>query len=107
MCGLFGRDAIDFIEKAKTSPTLKWMQIGSDRFDLFQDATATYSLLVTKPSEPAYPAASCRHVFEENGGIQIGRQMKCNADRKACDALFFELQALDTAAAQEIRKLAK
>lgn len=103
MCGLVGRDALDLMGKAKRSAELKPIETASDRFELFQNAAATYQLVVTQPSEPAYPAVTCRRLYVENGATYMNRQMRCDADRQACDALFLEFQALDAALTREIK----
>jgi hypothetical protein len=95
MCGLEGRDALDLMEKARKSRELHRVDIQSPRFELFETAKPKYQLVITRPSEPAHPAVSCRHVYEEDGATQMERSMRCDASRAACDALFLEFQALD------------
>ena len=97
MCGLVGRNASDLIDQARKSNTLQPRDIGSDRFELFESDPPTFQLVVTRPSELAHPAASCRHTFEQDGQVMMKRSLRCDAGRAECDALFLEFQALDDA----------
>jgi len=103
MCGLEGRDALDLMEKARKSQELHRVDIQSSRFELFETAKPKYQLVITRPSEPAYPAVSCRHVYEQDGALQMDRSMRCDAGRAACDALFLEFQALDEKMKQAVQ----
>ena len=69
--------------------------LDTPRFELFADARQTYQLIFTRPSEAAYPAATCRHTFEKDGSVRMNRSMSCEAGRAECDGLFLEFQALD------------
>jgi hypothetical protein len=103
MCGLVGRDALDLVAQAKASSHLSEVAIETERFVMFANADHSYQLVATTASETAYPAASCRHTFEEDGQVRMIRSLRCDAGRAACDALFLEFQALDAGVTRQIR----
>lgn len=104
MCGIVGRDAADLLAKARQSADLRAANISSDRFELFEGGNPLrFQLLATLPAEPAFPAVSCREVYEKDGALQMKRTMRCDADRTACDALFLELQDLDAQVTRAMR----
>ncbi len=104
MCGLVGQDALDLAAKAKASTTLKPSKLESDRFEVFQTEPPWQQLAVTKPSEPAHPAVTCRYTFQEGGAFKMSRSMRCDAGRAECDALFVEFQKLDAAMIQDLQE---
>ncbi len=95
LCGLVADSVASLRTKAAASETLRVVPLDTPRFDLYADARQTYQLIFTRPSEAAYPAATCRHTFEEDGSVRMNRSMRCEAGRAECDALFLEFQALD------------
>lgn len=103
MCGLTGRDAQDLMERVRTSPTIKRQALDSDRFELYSSSDSMIRWVFTKPGERAYPAATCRHVYQgKNGSWQQTRNMRCDATRDACDRLFTEFQELDKQVRQQM-----
>jgi len=59
----------------------------------------------TLPGEAAYPAVTCRHVYKTAGGAwRMERDMRCDASRAACDALFIQFRDLDEQARQELQR---
>ena len=96
LCGLTGRDVRDLIERARASPAWRLTPIDAARFELFVAVDGMNQLVVTRPSEPAHPAATCRHVFQDTAGNWLQeRAMRCEASREDCDRLFIEFQELD------------
>ncbi len=96
MCGVSGPDAAGLIAAARLSPMLRSTPIDSDRFELFVAVEGMDQLVVTLPSEPAHPAATCRHVYQDEAGNWMqDRTMRCDAGREACDRLFIEFRELD------------
>lgn len=104
MCGLTGRNAADFIAQARQSSGLRAVTIPSNRFEMFEGGDPIiYQMVITLPSEPAFPAASCRELYEEGGSLRMKRSMRCDAGRAECDALFLEFQALDAQLTRELQ----
>lgn len=96
MCGISGTDARDLLATARQSANLRAVPIPSDRFEMFEGGEPVrYQLVATLPAEPAYPAVSCRELYEEGGALRMKRSMRCDAERADCDALFQEFQTLD------------
>lgn len=96
MCGIVGADASDLLATARQSADLRAVPIASDRFEMFEGGDPVrYQLVATLPREPAYPAVTCRELYEEGGALRMKRSMRCDAERADCDALFREFQALD------------
>ena len=81
--------------QAMESPTLQVVPIETPRFTLFANANSSYQLVFTTPTEAAYPAASCRHTFERDGVVMLDRDLRCEAGRAECDALYLEFRELD------------
>lgn len=104
MCGLTGSSAQDFIDQARRSTTLLPWPSDTRRFEIFQTAEPHYQLVVTTPTEPAHPAASCRETDLENGVWTLKRDMRCDGVRADCDALLVEFQALDAAMTRYLRE---
>lgn len=96
MCGLTGADARDLIQQVRTRPGLMAQSSGSDRFDLYASDDSLIQWVITKPSEAAHPAITCRHVYKGSDGAWMqNRNMRCDAGRAACDRLFTEFRELD------------
>lgn len=104
MCGIVGTDASDLLATARQSAYLRAVPIPSDRFEMFEGGEPVqYQLVATLPTEPAYPAVSCRELYEEGGALRMKRSMRCDAERADCDALFQEFQALDAEATRAMQ----
>lgn len=103
MCGLTATNVSELREAALASTTLRPVPIGTSRFELFEDENHFNQLVFTTAAETAFPAATCRHTFEEDGMLRMRRSMRCEAGRAECDALFLEFQYLDARAAREMR----
>ena len=103
MCGIRGRDLGDYIAALRASAAHRPEAIGSDRFELYVAKEGWDQIVLTRPAEPAHPAATCRHAYRDaEGNIMMERHMRCDASREACDRLFLEFQALDERMRQEI-----
>lgn len=101
MCGLVGANALELIAKARLAPSLRAIPLDSERFELFASADGMDQLVVTRPTEPAHPAATCRHTYRDAAGNWLQtRDMRCDAGRDACDTLFLEFQALERGCAR-------
>jgi len=103
MCGLKAEDVPALRVAAVASTQLRSVPIESDRFELFASPDQNFQLLFTLPAEAAYPAATCRHVYEQDGYLRMSRSMRCEVGRAECDALFLEVQALDSQLTSALR----
>ncbi len=100
ICGLSARDAEELAQKVRTAPHLRPVATGSSRFDAYDTADGLTQFVVTRPSEPAHPAVTCREGYQEDGAWMTRRTMRCDAGREACDKLFLEFQEVD----EQLRK---
>ena len=104
MCGLSGRNASELAERVRSAPNLRKMEVGTNRFEVYATENQFVQFALTLPSEAAYPAVTCRYVYEQNGRMLQERKMRCNASRDACDRLFLEFQELDERLRQQFQK---
>ena len=104
MCGLSGRNASELAERVRAAPNLRKMEVGTDRFEVYASENQFVQFALTLPTEAAYPAVTCRYVFEQNGEMLQKRSMRCDASRDACDRLFLEFQELDERLRQQFQK---
>jgi hypothetical protein len=97
MCGLSGRDAADLIRVLRESPSHHRQDENSAQFEFYLSADEMDTWVFTNGGRhPAHPTITCRHVFQSaEGSWYQTREMRCDSDRAACDALFPEFQALD------------
>ena len=104
MCGVAGRTTLELVANARQSSELRAVSIPSERFEMFEGGDPVrYQLVVTLPSEEAYPAASCRELYDDGGALRMKRSMSCDAGRTECDALFQEFRALDVQMTRELQ----
>jgi hypothetical protein len=103
MCGLSGDDARDLFRKVRASRAITKQPEASDRFEIYATGDSLIQWVFTKKSEPAYPAITCRRMYQEaNGSWHQTRNMRCDASREACDRLFSEFQSLDEQMRQQL-----
>ena len=96
LCGVTGTNAAAIIQVVRKTPELTDRRISSERFELFSSSDGTVQWVFTRPSEPAHPAVTCREVRRNaDGSVWMNRDMRCDADRVACDKLYLEFQNLD------------
>ncbi len=103
VCGIIGSDALAITDALRSDPTITEEPSPSKRFETYFSSTETKSWTVTTKADAAYPAVTCVHFFGSNGGTDMQRQMRCDASREACDALFLEFQAHDAVIQKQIR----
>ena len=103
VCGVTGQDALAIREKLKADPAIAEEPSGSSRFETYFSTVETKQWTVTTKADAAYPAVTCVHLYNSEGGTDMTRQMRCDASRKACDALFLEFQAHDEQITRQIR----
>lgn len=105
LCGLTGADVPALIAQLRASPRFHPADTGSDRFETWAAKDGLTQIAVTRRSEPAYPAATCRETKDGPGGnLHIERTMVCDASRETCDALFREFDALDKQVTAELSR---
>ncbi|MCP3732064.1 hypothetical protein M9978_16695 [Sphingomonas sp. MG17] len=69
---------------------------GGSRFELFATPDQMIQWTFAKPGEAAFPSASCREVMRTaDGSLSMKRDLRCDADRVACDKLALEYGDLD------------
>jgi len=107
MCGVKAADAASLLEAIRRDGRFRALDSGSERFELFATEDHHIQWVATRPGEAAFPAVTCRRVYEDNGGVKMDRRLRCDASREACDALFLEFQALDNSLKAEIRSASK
>jgi len=95
LCGMTGPDVAGLRLVVRASSRFAFTPIDSPRFELYTHADGLSQLVFTTPSEAAYPAATCRGMYQQDGTWRMHRSMRCEAGRSECDALFLEFQALD------------
>jgi hypothetical protein len=103
VCGISGENALAIREKLKAAPTIVEKPSGSDRFETYFSSTESKQWTVTTHKDAAYPAVTCVYLYDSGGGTDMSREMRCDASREACDALFQEFQANDKKIREQIR----
>ncbi len=103
VCGVRGENALAIRQKLKADPTIVEKPSGSDRFETYFSSVETKQWTVTTPKDAAYPAVTCVHLYNSGGGTDMSRQMRCDASRAACDALFQEFESNDEKIRKQIR----
>ena len=103
VCGISGEDALAIREKLKADPTIVEKPSGSDRFETYFSSAEPKQWTVTTRKDAAYPAVTCVYLYNSGGGTDMSREMRCDASREACDALFQEFEANDAKIRKQIR----
>lgn len=103
LCGVVGNDALDIISRLRASSDHRQVALDSDRFELFVGPDDLDQWVVTRATEPAHPAVTCRDISQDAAGNWVqSREMRCDSTREACDRLFLEFQELDERLAREL-----
>ena len=97
MCNVKAANVLELLGKLRATTGYLEHGIGSDRFTAFSSPDPFTDWVFTKPSELAYPAVSCRHLYQDKSGawLMTRERLRCEASREACDALYLEFQELD------------
>lgn len=103
VCGISGSDALAIRDVLRSDPTITEEPSPSARFETYFSSSETKQWTVTTKADAAYPAVTCVHLFTSDGGTDMQRQMRCDATRDACDALFLEFRAHDGGIRKQIR----
>lgn len=94
ICGITAASALDFKHQVTTSPKAKKVTETSE-FVGYEGPEDMTLWVFSKPGATAYPLATCRSVYVENGATYMGRKMRCDDTRERCDRAFLEFQSLD------------
>jgi hypothetical protein len=103
VCGISGENALAIREKLKAAPTIVEKPSGSDRFETYFSSTESKQWTVTTHQDAAYPAVTCVYLYNSGSGTDMSREMRCDASREACDALFQEFRANDEKIREQIK----
>ena len=103
VCGITGNNALSIRDALRYDPTITEEPSPSKRFETYFSSTEPKQWTVTTKADAAYPAVTCVHLFTSSGGTDMRRQMRCDASREACDALFLEFRAHDDGIRKQIR----
>lgn len=103
LCGISGENALAIRAKLKADPTIVEKPSGSDRFETYYSSAGPKQWTVTTVKDAAYPAVTCVHLDTSGGGTEMSRDMRCDASRAACDALFKEFDDNDEKIRERIK----
>ena len=103
ICGISGGNALAIRQKLRADPSILQRPSGSERFETYFSSTESKEWTVTTQKDAAYPAVTCVYLYNSAGGTDMSREMRCDASRAACEALFQEFEAND----EKIRKQIK
>jgi hypothetical protein len=103
VCGISGSNALAIRDVLRSDPTITEELSPSTRFETYFSSIETKQWTVTTKADAAYPAVTCLHLFTSNGGTEMQRQMRCDATRDACDALFLEFRDHDDGIRKQIK----
>ena len=103
LCGVIGENALAIRAKLKSDANIAEEPSGSPRFETYFSSVETKQWTVTTKRDPAYPTVTCVHLYNSHGATEMKRDMRCDASREACDTLFREFDASDTALRKQIR----
>jgi len=103
LCGISGSDALAIRAKLRSTSTIEEKPSGSLRFETYFSTTEAKQWTVTTEVDSAYPAVTCVHLFDSDGGTDMRRQMRCDSSRERCDALFSEFRTSDEQVRKNIR----
>jgi hypothetical protein len=95
VCGVSGDDAGAIRAKLKSDSTIVEKPSGSNRFETYFSKVDAKQWTVTTTADAAYPAVACVYLYTSGRGTDMSREMRCDASRSACDALFREFEAND------------
>lgn len=103
ICGVDGGNALAIRKKLRSDPHIAERASGSDRFETYFSSSEAKQWTFTTRRDAAYPAVTCVSLSTSGQGTDMQRQMRCDAGRAACDALFLEFEASDKKLREQIR----
>lgn len=92
ICGITGASAQDFERQVKAAGQYN---NETDRYATYEGPVSMTLWAFAKPSNFAYPLATCMRVFVKDGRTLMERKMRCDSTREACDRAFLEFDELD------------
>jgi hypothetical protein len=95
VCGIGGADALAIRQKLRADPSITEKPSGSSRFETYFSTNEPKQWTVTTKADAAYPAVTCVFLYNSGAGTDMKREMRCDASRERCDALFSEFRAND------------
>ena len=105
VCGVTGADALAIRDSLKADPTIVEKASGSPRFETYFSSTESKQWTATTEVDAAHPAVTCVYLYNSGTGTDMQREMRCDASREACDALFREFQSSDAEVRERIKSL--
>ena len=102
ICGITGSSAVDFEQQVRASPKAK-LYSETEEFVVFEGPANSSQWVFAKPAYFAFPLATCRSLYEENGGIYMHRAMRCDDTRDDCDRAFLQFRDMDARAKQNVQ----
>jgi hypothetical protein len=103
VCGVTGQGALAIRAKLRADPKITEKPSGSARFETYFSSAERKQWTVTTTKDAAYPAVTCVYLYDSGGGTDMSREMRCDASREACDALFEEFRANDAKIRAQIK----
>lgn len=103
VCGITGDGALAIRDALRSDSNINQEPSPSQRFETYFSAIDTKQWTVTTKSDAAYPAVTCVFLFNSSNGVEMQRQMRCDASREACDALFLEFRSNDDRVRRQLR----
>lgn len=103
VCGISGNGALAIRAKLRNNTAIVEKPSGSKRFETYFSMVESKQWTVTTPADAAYPAVTCVYLYDSGGGTDMSREMRCDASREACDALFREFEASDAKIREQIK----
>jgi hypothetical protein len=103
ICGISGANALAIRKKLRADPSIVEKPSGSDRFETYFSSAESKQWTATTQKDPAYAAVTCVYLYNSGGGTDMSREMRCDASRGACDALFQEFETNDQKIREQIR----
>jgi hypothetical protein len=102
ICGITGSSALDFERQVKASPGAKYNN-ETDRYVTYEGPTPLTLWAFAKPTNFAYPVATCIRLWDGKGAVYSERKMRCDATRLECDKAYLEFEELDARNRKEIQ----
>jgi hypothetical protein len=102
ICGITAVSADDFERRVRASPSAR-LYMETDQFSVYEGPEEMSQWVFAKPAYFAYPLATCRRLYEKDGGIYMHRLMRCDDTRDDCDRAFLEFHGMDEQMKQSVQ----
>jgi hypothetical protein len=103
LCGITATSALDFERQVKASAEAKQL-LETDRFVAYDAPDTLTQWVFAKPGNSAYPLATCRHAYVNDGSWYMNRDMRCDDTRERCDKALLEFEHLDQQAKEAVQQ---